>query len=80
MSENTSDLLKGIIIGGLVGAVLGILFSPKSGKETREDIVGASEDAIRRIKELGSSVIRKAENAENRESDSAEPCRASING
>lgn len=30
--------LKGIVIGGLVGAVGAILFAPKSGKETQEDI------------------------------------------
>jgi len=32
MSERTSDLLTGLFIGSLVGAVLGVLFAPKSGK------------------------------------------------
>jgi len=31
-------LLKGVIIGGLIGLVLGVLYAPKSGKETREEI------------------------------------------
>lgn len=29
---------KGVIIGGLVGSVVALLFAPKSGKETQEDI------------------------------------------
>jgi len=32
------DWIKGLIVGGLVGMVLGILYAPKSGKETREDL------------------------------------------
>ena len=32
------DCVKGFVIGGLIGAALGILYAPKSGVETREDI------------------------------------------
>lgn len=32
------DVLTGVAIGAVAGAVAGILFAPKSGKETREDI------------------------------------------
>jgi len=35
MSEKNGDLLRGLFIGGLIGMALGILFAPKSGKETR---------------------------------------------
>lgn len=41
MSDQTSgyvEFLKGLIIGGAVGAVMGILYAPKSGKRTRRDI------------------------------------------
>lgn len=31
--------LKGVIIGGAIGAALGMLFAPKSGKETREKLM-----------------------------------------
>jgi gas vesicle protein len=51
MSENNGDLLKGLIIGGLIGAVLGILYAPKSGKETREDIARKTEDLLEKAKE-----------------------------
>jgi gas vesicle protein len=33
-----SDCFKALIVGGLIGAALGILYAPKSGKETREEI------------------------------------------
>ena len=32
------DFFKGALFGGMVGAVAGLLFAPKSGKETREDL------------------------------------------
>ena len=32
------SFLKGMALGLLTGAVIGILFAPKSGKETRDDI------------------------------------------
>ena len=35
-------------LGGLIG---GLLFSPKSGKETRQDIVNSSKDITNNIKE-----------------------------
>jgi hypothetical protein len=35
----TDDCVKGPIIGGLLGAAFGILYAPKSGKETREEII-----------------------------------------
>ena len=31
-------LIKGIIIGGAIGSVVGITLAPKSGKETRQDL------------------------------------------
>ena len=40
------DWTKGIVVGGLIGLALGILYAPKSGKETREDI-GKSVDELR---------------------------------
>ncbi|MGA3085483.1 MAG: YtxH domain-containing protein [Thermodesulfobacteriota bacterium] len=41
MLENEKDcgnFLKGLVIGSFLGAVAGILFAPKSGKELRSDI------------------------------------------
>ncbi|MFN7160404.1 MAG: YtxH domain-containing protein [Candidatus Gracilibacteria bacterium] len=33
--KNIGKLVKGIIIGGAIGSVLGVTLAPKSGKETR---------------------------------------------
>jgi hypothetical protein len=43
-SDNTSTVILAFLTGGVVGAALGVLFAPKSGKETREDIARAVED------------------------------------
>lgn len=51
MSENNSDLLVGLIIGGLVGVTLGILFAPKSGKETRADIARKAKEGYKQASE-----------------------------
>lgn len=37
-------VLLSFIVGGMVGGILGILFAPKSGKETREDIAEAASE------------------------------------
>lgn len=42
MASNGDDFFKGFIFGGLVGAVVALLYAPKSGKEVREDIRKAS--------------------------------------
>jgi len=44
------DFFRGFLIGGILGALAGILFAPKSGKELRSD-----------IKEKGSEVIEVLE-------------------
>ena len=51
MTEKNSDLLKGLFIGGLIGIGLGVLFAPKSGKETREDITRKANDFLSKAKE-----------------------------
>lgn len=38
MKDDTKKLITGLAVGAIAGAVAGILFAPKSGKETRADI------------------------------------------
>ncbi len=49
MSE--SNFLKGLIIGGLIGAVAALLLAPKSGKETRADICSRTEELLKLARE-----------------------------
>ncbi|HYA13546.1 MAG TPA: YtxH domain-containing protein [Syntrophales bacterium] len=63
MSERIGDFIKGLLIGGLVGASLGILYAPKSGKETREDICRKSEELMAKAKEEYQQVLDKSKKA-----------------
>jgi gas vesicle protein len=63
MSERSGDLLKGLIIGGLIGAALGILYAPKSGKETREDIAHKTEELLNKAKEEYERTVAKSKAA-----------------
>lgn len=51
--------LKGFIAGLAVGAGLGILFAPKSGKETREDLKNMAIDLINKAKELDAKEVKE---------------------
>lgn len=60
-------LVKGIIIGGAIGSVLGVTLAPKSGKETRDFLKKSSLDVLEKgsqyiptekIKKNGSSFLR----------------------
>jgi gas vesicle protein len=60
MSERNGDFIKGLLIGGLIGAVVGILYAPKSGKETREDIARKADELAYRAKEEYEKAIEKS--------------------
>jgi gas vesicle protein len=63
MSEKNSDLLKGLFIGGLIGVVLGILYAPKSGKETRDDIARKADELLDKAKEEYENAVEKSKTA-----------------
>jgi gas vesicle protein len=46
MNENTTKIAGAFLLGGLIGASVALLYAPKSGRETREDI----SKTARRIK------------------------------
>lgn len=60
MNEKNGDLLKGIFIGGLIGMALGILFAPKSGKETREELARKADDLLIKTKEEYEKAVEKS--------------------
>ena len=59
MSEKNGDLLKGLVIGGLIGAVLGILYAPKSGKEMREELAVKTDELLSKAKEEYEKAVEK---------------------
>jgi gas vesicle protein len=52
-----------VLVGGLIGAALGILFAPKSGKETREDIAKKTEEFVTRAKDEYDRNLEKSKKA-----------------
>ena len=55
--EKLSNAAK-ITVGAAVGAGIGILFAPKSGKETREDIVKATKDGVEYVSENVNNAVK----------------------
>ena len=60
--EETSAATKltYLIVGGGIGAVLALLFAPKSGQELREDIADATRKGIEKSKEAAVQLQEKA--------------------
>lgn len=54
------NFFLGILIGGVVGAGLGILLAPASGIETRSRITEQSKKAAERFTKAASTVTDKA--------------------
>ena len=46
MANQIEGFVKGIILGGLIGAAIGILYAPQSGRKTRSDISGKAEELL----------------------------------
>ncbi len=56
-------LLKGLVIGGAIGAALGMLFAPRSGKETREKLMGEAERLKAELEKYAEDFSAKAQEA-----------------
>lgn len=72
---SSKNLLIGLVAGVAAGAVLGILFAPKKGSETREKIQKIGDEYASVIKEKFNqfldSIIDKFENAKDEASELA---------
>lgn len=63
------DYVKGFIIGGLIGAVAGILYAPKSGKETREQISHSAEELLKKTRAQYETICQRIETLAEREKE-----------
>lgn len=50
----------GFLFGALVGAGIGVLFAPKSGKETRAELKEKFDDLVKKVKELDKEEVKEA--------------------
>jgi gas vesicle protein len=52
-------VLVSFVAGAAIGAVLALLYAPKSGQEMRENIADLTEDAVDKIKEYAKEAQEK---------------------
>jgi gas vesicle protein len=60
--RNHSHLLRGLLVGSVLGATAGFLLAPKSGKELRSDIETKTKKALDETKRLYSEGRTRFEN------------------
>lgn len=58
-NQQIEGLVKGIVLGGIAGAVLAILFAPQSGRKTREDICEKGEELLTKAKKEYDVALKK---------------------
>jgi gas vesicle protein len=58
--DNISTRLTYLLIGGGIGAILALLFAPKSGQELRNDIADATRKGIDRSREAAQQLSDRA--------------------
>ena len=59
-SDNISTRLTYLLIGGGIGAILALLFAPKSGQELRGDIADATRKGIDKSREAAQELGQRA--------------------
>jgi gas vesicle protein len=70
MSENNSgEVILALILGGIIGAAVGILYAPRAGKETREKLQDLGEDLVDKFEDMGEEVKNKTKKFVNESKD-----------
>jgi gas vesicle protein len=58
-SNNTGKIVGALVLGAAVGSILGILFPPDKGSETRKKIAGKSDELTDSLKEKFNDFLEK---------------------
>lgn len=61
-SNNTGKIIGALVVGAAIGGILGILFAPDKGSETRKKIVGKTDDFKDALKEKFNTMFEEAKN------------------
>jgi len=59
--QTTGLMFLSFVVGAIVGGTLGILFAPKPGAETREDIARFAGDVKKETEKLTKAAVEKIE-------------------
>jgi gas vesicle protein len=77
MADNLGGKVSYFMVGLGVGALLGILFAPKSGEETREYLVGKAEEGkeyaqrkARELRERAEDLLERSKEVAKNQKDS----------
>lgn len=69
MSERKDNFFGGFLLGMVVGAILGILFAPEKGSETRKILYEKGKEIVEKGKEIfGGKLLQIEEEEEEKES------------
>lgn len=60
MSNQIEGFIKGIILGGLIGAAIGILYAPQSGRKTRKDMNRKAEEFLTKVQKEYEATLKKS--------------------
>jgi len=61
MSNGAGKFFGGVIVGTVIGAAVGILFAPRSGKETRQALKRSAKDLPQLAEEVSANVQYQAD-------------------
>lgn len=61
--RSNQKLITGIFIGSAAGSILAFLFTPKSGRELRHDIMDTLDTSVDAVKDTSSKIYNNALNA-----------------
>lgn len=68
-TEGVRNLAIGTVLGSLIGGIAGVLFAPKSGKETRQDIADAANQGYEKA---GETIHKTVETAKDKYAEVSE--------
>ncbi len=65
--DSVTVYIPGFLVGLGIGAVLGVLFAPRSGEDTRDLITGKVRSGLDQARNKGAELVRRAQEALDRE-------------
>jgi gas vesicle protein len=63
MSNQIEGFIKCIILGGVIGAAIGILYAPQSGRKTKDDMNRKAEELLKKAQKEYEATLKKSSKA-----------------